>query len=70
MNTVSDEPCNGDPTDILFVEDNPGDVRLGEEAFREERIWNTSMSRPTDEQGSADEEQDDDAHRKRELGGR
>ena len=32
---------DGDPIDILMVEDNPGDVRLTEEAFREARISNT-----------------------------
>jgi CheY-like chemotaxis protein len=32
---------NGDPIDILLVEDNPGDVRLTEEAFKEGRINNT-----------------------------
>jgi len=29
------------PADILLVEDNPGDIRLTEEAFRESRIANT-----------------------------
>lgn len=32
---------NGDPIDILLVEDNPGDVRLTEEAFKEAKINNT-----------------------------
>ena len=30
-----------EPIDILLVEDNPGDVRLTEEAFKEGRIENT-----------------------------
>lgn len=30
-----------DTADILLVEDNPGDIRLTEEAFRESRIANT-----------------------------
>ncbi|GGL73230.1 response regulator [Halocalculus aciditolerans] len=33
-------PGRGQPADILLVEDNPGDVRLTEEAFREARINN------------------------------
>ena len=32
---------NGDPIDILLVEDNPGDVRLTREAFKEAQITNT-----------------------------
>ena len=32
---------NGDPADILLVEDNPGDVRLTEEAFKKGKITNT-----------------------------
>lgn len=35
------EHRNGDPIDILLVEDNPGDVRLTQEAFKEGRINNT-----------------------------
>ncbi|MFC6827025.1 response regulator [Halopelagius fulvigenes] len=31
---------NGDPIDILLVEDNPGDVRLTQEAFKEGQIRN------------------------------
>lgn len=31
----------GEPIDILLVEDNPGDVRLTQEAFRDGRINNT-----------------------------
>jgi CheY-like chemotaxis protein len=31
---------SGDPVEILLVEDNPGDVRLTEEAFKELRITN------------------------------
>ena len=30
----------GDPTDILLVEDNPGDIRLTQEAFKESRLTN------------------------------
>lgn len=30
-----------DPADILLIEDNPGDVRLTQEAFNESRIANT-----------------------------
>lgn len=32
---------NGDPIDILLVEDNPGDIRLTKEAFKEAQINNT-----------------------------
>lgn len=32
---------DGDPADILLVEDNPGDVRLTEEAFKDGQIANT-----------------------------
>lgn len=35
------EHRTGEPIDILLVEDNPGDVRLTEEAFREGGINNT-----------------------------
>ncbi|QLD90213.1 response regulator [Natronomonas salina] len=31
----------GEPADVLLVEDNPGDVRLTQEAFREGRIQTT-----------------------------
>ncbi|WP_117594448.1 response regulator [Haloprofundus halophilus] len=31
----------GEPVDILLVEDNPGDIRLTKEAFKEGRIANT-----------------------------
>ena len=31
----------GDPADILLVEDNPGDVRLTQEALKEGNIANT-----------------------------
>ena len=34
------EHRDGDPVDILLVEDNPGDVRLTREAFAEARINN------------------------------
>lgn len=33
-------PRHGEPVNILLVEDNPGDVRLTEEAFEEGRIAN------------------------------
>ena len=32
---------SGEPADILLVEDNPGDVRLTQEAFKEGQITNT-----------------------------
>jgi len=38
---MTDASGTGDPADILLVEDNPGDVRLTEEAFREGQIRNT-----------------------------
>lgn len=38
---MSNRDCSGDPADILLVEDNPGDVRLTEEAFKEGQIANT-----------------------------
>jgi CheY-like chemotaxis protein len=38
---VSDRFSSKDPADILLVEDNPGDVRLTEEAFKEGQISNT-----------------------------
>lgn len=31
----------GEPIDILLVEDNPGDVRLAQEAFKESKVRNT-----------------------------
>lgn len=34
-------PIDGEQIDILLVEDNPGDVRLTEEAFAEARLNNT-----------------------------
>ena len=40
VSTVSDQDRSGDPADILLVEDNPGDVRLTEEAFKEGQIAN------------------------------
>lgn len=33
-------PDNGRPIEILLVEDNPGDVRLTQEAFKEGRVVN------------------------------
>jgi len=36
---MTDRP-NGDPVDVLLVEDNPGDVRLTQEAFREASLAN------------------------------
>jgi CheY-like chemotaxis protein len=38
---MTDQENSPDPADILLVEDNPGDIRLTEEAFRESRIANT-----------------------------
>ena len=38
---MSETHTSGDPMEILLVEDNPGDVRLTREAFREGRIDNT-----------------------------
>ena len=38
---MSDDLSLGDPVDILLVEDNPGDVRLTEEAFEGGQICNT-----------------------------
>lgn len=32
--------CIGEPIDILLVEDNPGDVRLAQEVFKEARVKN------------------------------
>lgn len=37
---MSDQNTSGDPVDILLVEDNPGDVRLTKEAFKEGNIHN------------------------------
>jgi CheY-like chemotaxis protein len=37
---VSDSTSIRDPADILLVEDNPGDVRLTEEAFQKGKICN------------------------------
>jgi len=37
---VTDHP-DGEPIDVLLVEDNPGDVRLTREAFQDGRINNT-----------------------------
>ncbi len=34
------ENRNGDPVEILLVEDNPGDVRLTQEALREAKVRN------------------------------
>lgn len=38
---MSDQAESGKPVDILLVEDNPGDVRLTKEAFKEAQISNT-----------------------------
>lgn len=38
---MTDAGRSNDSADILLVEDNPGDIRLTEEAFRESRIANT-----------------------------
>jgi len=35
------DPLAGDPIEILLVEDNPGDVRLTEEALSESKVRNT-----------------------------
>ncbi len=35
------DPLAGDPIEILLVEDNPGDVRLTEEALTESKVRNT-----------------------------
>jgi CheY-like chemotaxis protein len=37
---MSEQESNGDPADILLVEDNPGDVRLTREAFEAGNIAN------------------------------
>ncbi len=39
--TVSERACSHDSADILLVEDNPGDIRLTKEAFKEGQISNT-----------------------------
>ncbi|WP_254766900.1 response regulator [Salinilacihabitans rarus] len=39
-NDAPDAGDDGEPIDILLVEDNPGDVRLTREAFKEGRIEN------------------------------
>lgn len=39
--TVSEISPTGTPADILLVEDNPGDIRLTQEAFKEGQISNT-----------------------------
>lgn len=38
---MTEQNQSSDPADILLVEDNPGDIRLTEEAFKESRIANT-----------------------------
>ncbi|RDI72212.1 response regulator [Halopelagius longus] len=38
---MSDRTERSDPAEILLVEDNPGDVRLTQEAFKDGRIQNT-----------------------------
>lgn len=38
---MSENQSAGNPANILLVEDNPGDVRLTEEAFKEGQISNT-----------------------------
>lgn len=47
------EHRDGEPIDILLVEDNPGDVRLTEEAFKECSINNT-LSVVTDGEAALD----------------
>lgn len=39
--TVSDQIRQNTPADILLIEDNPGDIRLTQEAFNESHIANT-----------------------------
>jgi two-component system, chemotaxis family, response regulator Rcp1 len=34
-------PAQGEPVNILLIEDNAGDVRLTQEALREARVINT-----------------------------
>lgn len=41
MSTVTEQRPSGEQVDILLVEDNPGDVRLTQEAFKEGNIANT-----------------------------
>jgi CheY-like chemotaxis protein len=38
---MTDRDNSSEPADILLVEDNPGDIRLTEEAFKDSRIANT-----------------------------
>ncbi|WP_224448429.1 response regulator [Haloprofundus salilacus] len=38
---MSSEPRSAEPVDILLVEDNPGDIRLTKEAFKDGQIVNT-----------------------------
>lgn len=38
---MSDQIRSGNPADILLIEDNPGDIRLTQEAFNESHIANT-----------------------------
>ena len=38
---MSEQGRSGEPADILLVEDNPGDIRLTQEAFKEGQIANT-----------------------------
>lgn len=47
------EHQEGEPVDILLVEDNPGDVRLTEEAFKDGRI-NNDLHVTTDGQEALD----------------
>lgn len=37
---MKDENGNTRPIEILLVEDNPGDVRLTQEALKEGKVWN------------------------------
>lgn len=41
MSALETIPGVGKPIEILLVEDNPGDVRLTQEAFRENKVRNT-----------------------------
>ena len=45
------EPINGRPVEILLVEDNPGDVRLTQEALKDAKVRN-NMYVATDGEGA------------------
>ena len=50
---MSDRPTSREEVDILLVEDNPGDVRLTKEAFKDGQIYN-SLHVVTDGVGALD----------------